>query len=88
MHERIWSGFAEFSSRRPSMICSAGQSARSALRRRETSKAVGSSNLAPIILHTLDADVFRSQALPQGVDLIMAKGEPLLPSLFAMLAAS
>jgi CheY-like chemotaxis protein len=42
----------------------------------------------PIILHTLHADVFRSQPLPEGVDLVIAKGEPLVPSVLAMLAAS
>jgi CheY-like chemotaxis protein len=42
----------------------------------------------PIILHTLHADFFRSQALPEGVDLVIAKGEPLVPSVMAMLAAS
>ena|ERR1700679_1710043 len=42
----------------------------------------------PVILYTLHADVFRSQPLPEGVDLVVAKGEPLVPSVMAMLAAS
>jgi hypothetical protein len=31
--------------------------------------------------------VFRSQPLPEGVDLVIAMGEPLVPSVLAMLAA-
>jgi CheY-like chemotaxis protein len=42
----------------------------------------------PVILHTLHAEVFRSQPLPEGVDLVIAKGELLVPSVLAMLAAS
>jgi CheY-like chemotaxis protein len=41
-----------------------------------------------VILYTLHADFFRSQPLPEGVDLVIAKGEPLVPSVMAMLAAS
>jgi CheY-like chemotaxis protein len=42
----------------------------------------------PVILLTLHAEVFRAQPLPEGVDLIIAKGDPLVPSVLAMLAAS
>jgi two-component system response regulator MprA len=42
----------------------------------------------PVILLTLHAEVFRAQPLPEGVDLVIAKGDPLVPSVLAMLAAS
>jgi CheY-like chemotaxis protein len=41
----------------------------------------------PVTLHTRHADVFRSQPLPEGVDRVIAKGEPLVPGVLAMLAA-
>jgi CheY-like chemotaxis protein len=42
----------------------------------------------PVILHTLHADAFRARPLPEGVDLIIGKADPLVPSVMAMLAAS
>jgi CheY-like chemotaxis protein len=33
----------------------------------------------PVILHTLHADVIRSQGLPEGVSAVVAKGEPIIP---------
>jgi CheY-like chemotaxis protein len=42
----------------------------------------------PVILLTLHAEVFRAKPLPEGVDLVIAKGDPLLPSVLAMLATS
>src|ERR1700722_8582241 len=40
-----------------------------------------------VILHTLHANVFHSPPLPEGVDVIVAKGDPLVPTVLAMLAA-
>lgn len=41
----------------------------------------------PVILHTLHADIIRSQGLPEGVAQVVAKGEPLIPSVLRLLGA-
>jgi CheY-like chemotaxis protein len=41
-----------------------------------------------VILLTAHAEVFRAQPLPEGVDLVVAKGDPFVPIVLAMLAAS
>lgn len=41
----------------------------------------------PVILHTLHADIIRSQGLPEGVDEVVAKGEPLIPCVLKLLGA-
>jgi CheY-like chemotaxis protein len=39
----------------------------------------------PVILHTLHADIIRSQGLPEGVAVVVAKGEPLMPQILNLL---
>ena len=39
----------------------------------------------PVILHTLHADVIRSQGVPEGVAAVVAKGEPLIPHVLNLL---
>lgn len=39
----------------------------------------------PVILHTLHADIIRSQGMPEGVDEVVAKGEPLIPCVLKLL---
>jgi CheY-like chemotaxis protein len=41
----------------------------------------------PVILHTLHADIIRSQGLPEGVAAVVAKGEPLIPRVLKLLDA-
>ena len=41
----------------------------------------------PVILHTLHADIIRSQGMPEGVDEVVAKGEPLIPCVLKLLDA-
>ena len=41
----------------------------------------------PVILHTLHADIIRSQGLPEGVAEVVAKGEPLIPVVLTLLDA-
>ena len=41
----------------------------------------------PVILHTLHADIIRSQGLPEGVSEVVAKGEPLIPVVLTLLDA-
>jgi DNA-binding NarL/FixJ family response regulator len=42
----------------------------------------------PVVLHTLHADIIRSQGLPEGVAAVVAKGEPLIPRVLDLLGAS
>jgi hypothetical protein len=42
----------------------------------------------PVILHTLHADIVRSQGLPEGVAEVVAKGEPLIPCVLRLLDGS
>jgi CheY-like chemotaxis protein len=54
----------------------------------EAAKRLRQLRPCPPVILTLHARVFRAQPLPEGVDLVIAKGDPLVPSVLAMLAAS